>query len=488
MSEHSICQVRRSHRNERICRRLLPLPYDARKNQHGGENVNRLLDAASRLAQDYLDALEKRSVSPDSRGVAALKQFDVSMPSVSADPQAVIEELDRFGRPATMAMSGPRFFGFVIGGTLPAALAANWLATTWDQNTGLHNSTPATSFIEEVALKWVVDLLGLPPQTGGAFVSGTSVAHVTALAAARHSVLRDAGWNVEADGLFGAPPVTVIVGDEAHPTLFKALGIIGFGRKRVSLVPSDSQGRMQLAKFPRISGPTVICVQAGNVNTGSFDSIAEVCDLARGTGAWVHVDGAFGLWANVAPSRKYLVDGIDRADSWSTDAHKWLNVPYDSGLALVRDAGTLRAAMSISAEYLPHESDHRNPSDFTPELSRRARGVDVWAALKSLGRAGLSEMVERHCRQARRFAEGLAAAGYEILNEVVLNQVLVSFGHAEKTERVIKGIQEDGTCWCGGTIWQGKTAMRISVISWNTTDEDVELSLAAMLRVAKAVS
>ncbi len=422
---------------------------------------------------------------PDPQGVAALNNFDAPLQDAPVDPRLVIEELDRLGRPATMAMSGPRFFGFVIGGTLPAALAANWLATTWDQNTGLYNSTPATSFIEEVALKWIVDLLGLPATTGGAFVSGTSVAHVTALAAARHSVLKQAGWDVESNGLFGAPPVTAVVGDEAHPTLFKALGIIGFGRKRVSLVPSDSQGRMRLDKFPKLLGPTVICVQAGNVNTGSFDSIEDVCNLASGTGAWVHVDGAFGLWANVAPSRKHLVAGIEKADSWSTDGHKWLNVPYDSGIALVRNPGSLRAAMSISAEYLPHETDRRNPSDFTPELSRRARGVDIWAALKSLGRSGLTEMVERHCRQARRFAEGLSAAGHEILNDVVLNQVLVSFGSAEKTERVIAAIQKDGTCWCGGTVWQGKTAMRISVISWNTTDEDVELSLAAMIRLAK---
>ncbi len=447
--------------------------------------MKELLRATAAHALKYLETLESRPVAPDPAAVANLKSLDIALPLRGAEPDSVIDELNRLGGPATMAMAGPRFFGFVIGGSLPAALAANWLASAWDQNTGLYNSTPATSFIEEIALKWLVDLLGLPPQTAGAFVSGTSVAHLTALAAARHSVLERAGWDVEADGLFGAPPVTVIIGQEAHPTLRKALGIIGFGRKRVVEVPSDTQGRMQVARIPKFEGPTVICVQAGNVNTGSFDSISAACDAAQENRAWVHVDGAFGLWAKVAPSRAHLVAGVERADSWATDGHKWLNVPYDSGIAFVRDARVLRSAMSISAEYLPHESEHRNPSDYTPELSRRARGVDIWAALKSLGREGVEEMVERHCRQARRFAEGLSAAGFEILNDVVLNQVLVSFGSAEETERVIAGIQRDGTCWCGGTVWQGKTAMRISVISWNTTDADIELSLNAMIRVAR---
>ncbi len=447
--------------------------------------MKELLNATTAHALKYLDSLQSRKVAPDPAAVAELATLDIELPVHGSAPAEVIDELDRLGRPATMAMPGPRFFGFVIGGSLPAALAANWLVSAWDQNTGLYNSTPATSFIEEIALKWLVDLLGLPPATAGAFVSGTSVAHLTALAAARHAVLERAGWDVESDGLFGAPPITVIIGEEAHPTLYKALGIIGLGRKRVVAVPADNQGRMQIGKIPKISGPAILCVQAGNVNTGSFDSISEACDFAGGNGAWVHVDGAFGLWANVAPTRAHLVAGVERADSWATDGHKWLNVPYDSGIAFVRQADALRAAMSISAEYLPHASEHRNPSDFTPELSRRGRGVDIWAALKSLGRDGLSEMVERHCRQARRFAEGLSAAGFEILNDVVLNQVLVSFGTPEKTERTIAGIQRDGTCWCGGTVWQGKAAMRISVISWNTTDEDVELSLSAMIRVAK---
>ncbi|MGH7455321.1 MAG: pyridoxal phosphate-dependent decarboxylase family protein, partial [bacterium] len=373
----------------------------------------------------------------------------------------------------------------VMGGSLPAALAANWLATAWDQNTGLYKVTPGTAYLEIVALRWLLEVLKLPPKSGGAFVTGATVANFTALAAARHAVLKRAGWNVEADGLFGAPPITIIVGAEAHPTLFKSLGLLGLGRSRVVKIPVDGQGRMRAEALPPISGPTIICVQAGNVNTGAFDPIDQICSIAHDSGAWVHVDGAFGLWASAAPARAHLTKGIQNADSWATDAHKYLNVPYDCGLAFVRMAEALRAAMAITAEYLPTEGTERNPSDYTPELSRRARGVEVWAALRSLGRKGLADLIERTCRHARRFAEGLSAAGFQILNEVVLNQVLVSFGDAEKTNRVIADIQADGTCWCGGTVWQGKTAMRISVSSWATTEADVERSLEAMIRLAR---
>jgi len=285
--------------------------------------------------------------------------------------------------------------------------------------------------------------------------------------------------------LFGAPAITVIVGAEVHPSVVKALGLLGLGRSRLIKVPVDGQGRMRVEEMPPISGPTIVIAQAGNVNTGAFDPFTEICERAHQAGAWVHVDGAFGLWAATAPSRMNLTTGMANADSWATDLHKWLNVPYDSGLGIVRDADALRAAMAITAEYLPTESPFRNPADFTPELSRRARGVEVWAALRTLGRKGVTEMIERNCREARRFAEGFKAAGYKVLNDVVLNQVLVSFGDAEKTNRIIAGIQTDGTCWCGGTIWQGQTAMRISVSSWATTDADVEASLEAMLRVAR---
>jgi glutamate/tyrosine decarboxylase-like PLP-dependent enzyme len=299
-------------------------------------------------------------------------------------------------------------------------------------------------------------------------------------------VLAKAGWNVEADGLFGAPPVTVVIGEEAHTTLIKALGLVGFGRNRVVKVPVDGQGRMRADAFPKLNGPAVVCLQAGNVNTGAFDPFNEIIPLAHQAGAWVHVDGAFGLWALAAPSLEGLAQGIPAADSWATDGHKWLNVPYDSGLAFSRDPDALRAAMAVTAEYLPTTSPYRNPADYTPELSRRARGVEVWAALRSLGRQGVVEMIERSCRQARRFAEGLRQAGHRVLNDAALNQVLVSFGSPERTQQVISAIQSDGVCWCGGTVWQGQAAMRISVCSWATTDEDVERSLESMLKAARS--
>lgn len=446
--------------------------------------MRELLVKTAERAIRYLDSLANRRVAPGKEAIAQLASLDVALPSQPTSPESVLQQLDELGSPATMAMAGPRFFGFVIGGSLPAALAASWLATAWDQNSCFYNVTPATAAFEQIALRWLLEALQLPSESAGAFVTGTTVANFTALAAARYAVLAKAGWNVEADGLFGAPPITVVVGAEAHPTLLKSLGMLGLGRSRVVKVPVDAQGRMRRDALPPMTGPTIVCVQAGNVNTGAFDPIQRICERAHEMGAWVHVDGAFGLWARAAPSRAYLAEGIEEADSWATDTHKWLNVPYDSGVALVRDPDSLRAAMAITADYLPTVSEHRNPADFTPELSRRARGVEVWAALYSLGRTGLSDLIERTCRYARRFAEALTHAGYQVLNQVVLNQVLVSFGEPEVTNRVIVEIQADGTCWCGGTLWQGQTAMRISVASWATTEADVERSIEAMVRIA----
>lgn len=448
--------------------------------------MRELLENAAQRAIAYLQGLDARGVAPSPEAVARLSAFDQPLPAGPTQAEAVLRTLDEFGSPATAAMAGRRYFGFVIGGVLPVTLAANWLAGAWDQCSSLYNVTPATAMLEQVALRWLIDLFGLPSGCGGAFVTGATVANLTALAAARHAVLQRAGWNVEADGLFGAPPITVIIGAEGHPTVFKSLGIIGLGRNRVLRVPADAQGRMRAEAMPSISGPTIVIAQAGNVNTGACDPLAEICEQAHRAGAWVHVDGAFGLWAAAAPATAHLTDGLAEADSWATDFHKWLNVPYDSGLALVRDSDALRAAMAITAEYLPTASPYRNPSDYTPELSRRARGVEVWAALRSLGRQGVADLIERDCRHARRFADGFHAAGYRVLNEVVLNQVLVAFGDAETTRQVIAEIQADGTCWCGGTVWQGQTAMRISVSSWATTEADVEHSLESMLRIARS--
>ncbi|HTY12301.1 MAG TPA: pyridoxal-dependent decarboxylase [Bacteroidota bacterium] len=447
--------------------------------------MNDVLRSAAERAIKYLEGLERRGVRPDPDAVRRLQELDIPFPETPAQPDAILRMLDEYVSPATMGMAGRRFFGFVIGGALPAPLAATWMAAAWNQNSALYQVTPATAHLERVALQWLVALFGLPSSCGGAFVTGGTLANFTALAAARHAVLERAGWNVEADGLNGSPPMTIVVGDEVHPSLIKSLGLLGLGRARVHRVPADPQGRMLAKAMPRLKGPAIVCAQAGNVNTGSFDPFDEICARGHDAGAWVHVDGAFGLWAAAAPGRKYLTEGMTNADSWATDAHKWLNVPLDSGLAFVRDREALRAAMAITAEYLPTESEFRNPSDYVPELSRRARGVEVWSSLISLGRTGLVELIERTCRHAERFAEGLTAAGFQVLNDVVINQVLVSFGDAVATQKVIAEIQADGTCWCGGTVWQGHTAMRISVSSWATTEEDVEQCLAAMIRCAK---
>ena len=387
------------------------------------ENTGKLLEIATAKALRYLQGLETRSVAPTVEAVANIIQFDESLPNDPTNPDQVLQMLDDIGSPASMATAGSRYFGFVIGGSLPVALAANWLAGAWDQPTGIYNITPATALIEQVALDWLLELLQLPAECGVGFVTGATMANFTALAAARHTVLAQVGWDVEANGLFGAPPISVVMGEEAHPTVFKSLGLLGLGRSQVIRVPADEQGRLRPEAIPSLTGPVIIIAQAGNVNTGAFDPLAAICARAREMGAWVHVDGAFGLWAAATETHAYLTHGLEQADSWATDAHKTLNVPYDSGLAFVRHADALRAAMAITAEYLPTAGEMRNPSDYTPELSRRARGIEIWAALRSLGRSGLATMIERMCHHARRFAIGLEAAGFQILNDVVFNQV-----------------------------------------------------------------
>ena len=442
-----------------------------------------LLAEVFKRANRYINDLQTRRVGPSQADLAGLKQLDVPLQDQPIDALTVLAELDDYGSAATVASAGGRYFGFVIGGVLPASLAANMLAGAWDQNAAMEVASPVAAFIEEVCRKWLVSLLGLPEQAGIGYVTGATVANFTGLAAARHALLSREGWDVESRGLFEAPPITVIVGEEVHISVLKALGMLGLGRDRVEKVPVDSQGRMRADLLPPISGPTIVCIQAGNVNTGAFDPAEEICLKARESNAWVHVDGAFGLWAAVSPQRAHPVKGVDLADSWATDAHKWLNVPYDSGLVFVRDARHLSAAMPTRAAYLI-EGQQREPSHYVPELSRRARGIEIWAALRSLGKTGLANLIDRCCRHAATFSEGLQAAGYQILNDVVLNQVLVKFKTDELTERIIKRVQDDGTCWCGGTQWQGHTAMRISVSSWATKAADVEQSLDAILRIA----
>src|SRR5580704_1509071 len=453
--------------------------------QNVSDLYDEILKAAAAHAQHYLQTIRERHVGVSKDALKRLTALGGPLPSRGEDPRFILKLLDDAGSPATVASMGGRFFGGVIGGALPVSVAAHWLADAWDQNACLFDISPVAAYLEDVVLGWLLDLLGLPAHCGGAFVTGTQMADFTALAAARGAVLRKIGWDVERDGLFAAPPVTVIVGAEVHATMLKALALLGFGKGRVQIVPADSQGRMQPSRIPRLSGPAIVCVQIGNVNTGASDPVGEICDLAHNVGAWVHVDGAFGLWAAASSRRKHLLAGVDRADSWATDAHKWLNVPHDSGLAIVRDVEALQSAMSISASYYPPDPDaKRQPMQLGPESSRRARGIEIWAALRSLGKRGVEELIDRCCQHATTFADALRAGGYEVLNDVVLNQVLVSFGDDEINARVIEAVQAEGTCWCGGTVWRGRKAMRISVSSWATTDLDVTRSVAAILKIA----
>ena len=446
-----------------------------------------LTEAATRACH-YLQTIRERHVGVPQEALDKLPLLGGPLPVDGEDPQSILRLLDEVGSPATMATTGGRFFGGVIGGALPATVAAHWLADTWDQNACLFDFSPVSAYLEDVTLGWLLNLFGLPPTSGGAFVTGTQMADVTALAAARYAVLRKAGWDVANEGLFTAPSVTVIVGEEVHATMLKALALLGFGRSQIHTVPADSQGRMKPSEIPRVQGPVIVCAQVGNVNTGACDPVGEICAVAQGMNAWVHVDGAFGLWAAASPTRRHLLDGIARADSWAVDAHKWLNVPQDSGIAIVKEPEELRRAMSITAAYYPDPGPKREPMQWGPESSRRARAVEIWAALRSLGAHGVADLIERTCKHAATFGDGFRASGYEVLNEVVLNQVLISFSDDEVTTRIINAIQQEGTCWCGGTVWKGRKAMRISVSSWATTDSDVARSLDSMLAVAAAES
>jgi glutamate/tyrosine decarboxylase-like PLP-dependent enzyme len=445
------------------------------------------LSAAATMAARYLEGIAARRVAPEAGALAGLDALDGPLPDDGSPAADVLALLDRAASPATMASAGPRYFGFVIGGSVPAGLGAAVLSAAWDQNAGLAAMSPAAARLEDIAARWVLELLGLPAECGVGFTTGATMANLTALAAARHSELAAAGWDVNERGLFGAPEITVFVGEEVHASLLKALALLGLGRSRVRHLPVDGQGRIKATNLPRIDGPTIVCLQAGNVNTGASDPFLPLTEWARGGEAWCHVDGAFGLWALAARDRAALVAGIEYADSWATDAHKWLNVPYDSGFAIVRDRASLHAAMNSTAAYLA-AGEGRDGLAYAPEMSRRARGVEVWAAIRSLGRKGVADLVSRCCRLAARFADGLREAGFEVLNEVVLNQVLVSFGDDARTGRVIAAVQREGTAWCGGTVWQGRATMRISVSSWTTTAADIDRSLAAVVQVAAATN
>jgi glutamate/tyrosine decarboxylase-like PLP-dependent enzyme len=455
-------------------------------------DVRELLQLTASIAADYVESLGDRPVFPDVTPEQLRAALGGPLPDQPVDAGQVVNELAAAAEPGVVASSSGRFFGFVIGGGLPAALAADWLTATWDQNAGLYVLGPSASITEQVTREWIVDLLGLPRNASIGFVTGTQMAHVTALAAARFHVLDVLGWDVGRDGLQGAPRVRVLAGAHRHVTVDRALRLLGLGAPII--VDADEQGRMLAEALRRAlaegDGPTIVCAQAGDVNTGSFDPLEDIADACEDAHAWLHVDGAFGIWAAVSPELRHLVSGIERADSWTTDAHKWLNVPYDSGIVLCAHPESHRNAMTVQAAYLIQEEGEaaqRDQVDWVPEFSRRARGFAVYAALRSLGRSGILEVVERCCSQARRFAEQIAELpGVRVINEVVLNQVLFCFEDDERTDAVLAAVQASGDVWLSGTSWEGRKAIRVSVSNWQTGDRETDLAVEAFRRVVKA--
>jgi glutamate/tyrosine decarboxylase-like PLP-dependent enzyme len=444
---------------------------------------NDALEAAAAAALAYARTVDDRRVFPDAEALAALAAFDEPLPESGTGPADTLRLLDEVGGPATVASAGPSYFGFVTGGTHPAALGASWLADAWDQNAALPVMSPVASRLQDVTRGWLVDVLGLPAETGVAFVTGATVANASCLAAARDSLLAGQGWDVPGDGLFGAPPLDVVVGERVHSTLSKSLGLVGLGRGRVHVVPADDQGRMRADLLPDLSGPVLVCAQAGEVNTGAFDPFDPIADWVAERGGWLHVDGAFGLWAAADPGRAELVRGLDRADSWATDGHKWLNVTYDCGIAFARRTEDLRRTFAASAAYLP-PSDVFEAMHHTPQSSQRARQIEAWAVLRSLGRDGVARLVTDACDAAVTIAGRLRVGGFEVLNDVVLNQVLVRYVDGPTTERLMAALQTDGRVWCGATQWGGQTAMRISVSSWKTDQAVAVRAAEAIIEVA----
>jgi glutamate/tyrosine decarboxylase-like PLP-dependent enzyme len=456
------------------------------------DDARRLLALTASIAADYVESLGDRRVFPDVTPEELRGALGGPLPEQPLDAEQVVTELAAAAEPGVVATGSGRYFGFVIGGALPAALAADWLTSAWDQNAGLYVAGPSASVVEQVTREWIVDLLGLPENASIGFVTGTQMAHVTGLAAARFHVLDRVGWDVGRDGLQGAPRIRVLAGAKRHVTLDRALRLLGLGAPTV--VEADEQGRMRVDALAEAivedKSPTIVCAQAGEVNTGSFDPLVDVAEACEAAGAWLHVDGAFGIWAAVSPRLRHLVAGIERADSWTTDAHKWLNVPYDSGIVLCAHPESHRRAMTVQAEYLIQDQGERrvrDQVDWVPEFSRRGRGFAVYAALRSLGRAGLVELVERSCAQARRFAELIAELpGVEVMNEVVLNQVLFRFEDDERTDEALAAVQAGGEAWLSGTTWDGRKAIRVSVSNWQTGEEETDLVVDAFRRVAQS--
>jgi glutamate/tyrosine decarboxylase-like PLP-dependent enzyme len=456
------------------------------------EDRQRAMRRAAEIGLAYIDSLPERRVGAGTDAATLRSRLAAPLPEQGTDAVAVVEELAEAIEPGLVGSSGPRYFGFVIGGALPAAAAVDWLTTAWNQNAALNALSPAAAAAEQVAGEWMLKLLGLPGDASFGLPTGAGIGNAVGIAAARHAVLERLGWDVEARGLYGAPEIRVLIGDEGHATLLTALQYLGLGRDRVERIATDDQGRMRgdaaRDAITRTEGALIVAAQAGNVNTGGFDPLDELADaVSAHPNAWLHIDGAFGLWAAVSPELRHLVAGVERADSWSTDAHKWLNVGYDCGFVAVRDSAAHQAAMSASAAYLLR-SDERENWEWVMDSSRRARGFALYAAIRALGREGIGAMIDRCCALARRMADRLREAdGLEVLNDVVLNQVLVRFGDDERTRAVIAAVQEEGTAWMGGTVWHGTAAMRISVSNWSTTETDAERTVEAILRAATAV-
>ena len=460
---------------------------DLQKEMFTQIRAKELFEQAKAYAYAYMDGIRDRNVLPTDQATKALDIFDEPFPTTPGNPAEILQRLHEYGSPATAAQTGGRYFGFVNGGSVPTALAARWLSDVWDQNTALYVMSPIVSQLESVCEKWLVDLVGLPAGTSAGFVSGSSSATLCGLAAARNELLRRQGWDVNADGLFGAPELRVVVGEQAHATVFKALALLGLGRKRVELVPTDDQGRMLADKMPALDGHCLVIAQAGNVNSGAFDPFDEICEHAWSAGAWVHIDGAFGLWAAGSKTKQFLTRGIEKADSWSVDAHKTLNAPYDCGIILCSHREALVTAMQATGSYI-HYSEKRDGMLYTPEMSRRARVVELWATLKSLGKEGVEQLVDRLCDHANRFDVELQDRGFRILNEVVFNQVLVACDTPEQTRATLENIQKSGECWCGGAVWNGESVIRISVCSWATTEADVMRTVSAFANARDAIA
>ena len=445
-----------------------------------------LFEQVKSYAYAYMDNVNQRPVFPDLATIEKLSAFDEPLPEQPQSATEILRLLDVYGSPATVAQTGGRYFGFVNGNAVPVALAARWLSDIWNQNPALYVISPTAAKLEQVCESWMREVLNLPAETVAGFVSGTSIATLCGLAAGRYALLKNLGWDVNEDGLFGAPPIRVVVSQQAHGTVFKALALLGIGKKCLELIPADSEGRIDVAYLQKLDSSTLVILQAGNVNSGSFDNFEHICNLAQAAGAWVHIDGAFGLWAAASPTKKHLTQGIEKANSWSVDGHKTLNTSYDCGIILCKNRDALAASMQATGSYIQY-SENRDNMLYTPDMSRRARAVELWATLRFLGHSGVAELVDGFCERATQFANQLGKNGFHVLNEVVFNQVLVSCDTPAETKATLAGIQASGECWCGGTVWQDKPAIRISVCSWATTSEDVDRSVKAFIKARNAI-